>query len=295
MKWGKHYDYVIIGVLFPAFVFFIVVGVHRNRAVENVRPVGLDNKQSDLNAEFKRLASLAKETLGESIKAGAPILDTAYARNMVRKIGREQVARDMARQVKHELAVYDIARQIALSNIVVCKRYRDKATTREIYEASVGSIEDWKLVLGEITNREFGKYGYYGDKLYNESMHGETDRLISTAAFIHGPVIVTKVIDGDILQIKCNGVSEDVRLIGIDVPAKQYTKSLVSPGDTIRLEFDVWWRDRYGRLLVYVYLSDGRMLNELIVKAGHASVMTVQPNVKYKDLFLKAYQGARGR
>jgi micrococcal nuclease len=37
------------------------------------------------------------------------------------------------------------------------------------------------------------------------------------------------------------------------------------------------------------YLSDGMMLNEEIVKAGYANVMSLPPNVKYKDRFLRAY------
>ena len=52
-------------------------------------------------------------------------------------------------------------------------------------------------------------------------------------------------------------------------------------------------RDKYGWLLEYVYLSNGKMLNEEIVKVGYANVMTIPPNVKYKDKFLKAYQEAR--
>jgi micrococcal nuclease len=52
------------------------------------------------------------------------------------------------------------------------------------------------------------------------------------------------------------------------------------------------------RLLGYIYLSNGKMLNEEIVKAGYANVMTIPPTVKYQDRFLKAYQetkeGKRG-
>ncbi len=77
--------------------------------------------------------------------------------------------------------------------------------------------------------------------------------------------------------------------------ATSYVKSLVKPGDLITIEFDTQQRDRYGRLLSYVYLSNGKMLNEEIVKAGYANVMTIQPNVKYQDRFLKAYQEARER
>ena len=77
--------------------------------------------------------------------------------------------------------------------------------------------------------------------------------------------------------------------------ATAYVESLVKPGDTITIEFDVQERDRYKRLLGYVYLSNGKMLNEEIVKAGYANVMTIPPDVKYKDRFLKAYKYARER
>lgn len=73
----------------------------------------------------------------------------------------------------------------------------------------------------------------------------------------------------------------------------KFTATLVKPGDEIKIEFDVRPWDQYGRLLGYVYLSNGKMLNEEIVKAGYANVMTYPPNVKYQELFLKAYREAR--
>ena len=54
-------------------------------------------------------------------------------------------------------------------------------------------------------------------------------------------------------------------------------------------------RDKYKRLLGYVYLSDGKMLNDEIIKAGYANDMTIPPNVKYQDRFLRAYEQARER
>ncbi len=55
-----------------------------------------------------------------------------------------------------------------------------------------------------------------------------------------------------------------------------------------------WKREsRYGRLLGYVYLSNGKMLNEEIVKAGYSNVMTLPPNLNYKDRFQMAYELAR--
>ena len=131
---------------------------------------------------------------------------------------------------------------------------------------------------------------------------------------------VTRVVDGDTLKVFYLGSEESIRLIGIDTPesrvnkktkrdaersgqdidtiiamgkrATEYVKSLVEPGDLITIEFDAQERDRYGRLLCYVYLSNGKMLNEEIVKAGYANVMTIPPNVKYEDRFLSAYKQA---
>jgi len=132
---------------------------------------------------------------------------------------------------------------------------------------------------------------------------------------------VVRIVDGDTLVVKLGNRSERVRLTGIDTPesrknskakrdaarsgrdlsaivsmgkqASAFVKSVVSRGDTVTLEYDVDRRDRYGRILAYVYLSDGRMLNELIVRSGYGSVMTYPPNVKYSDKFKKAYRHAR--
>lgn len=133
--------------------------------------------------------------------------------------------------------------------------------------------------------------------------------------------IILKIIDGDTLVVEYKEKKENVRLIGIDTPesrpnrkahkdaqkghenieniikagreATRFVRSLIKPGDEVHLEFDVQIRDKYGRLLAYVYLSDGRMLNEEILKAGYAQLLTYPPNVKYVDRFLKAYREAR--
>jgi len=59
------------------------------------------------------------------------------------------------------------------------------------------------------------------------------------------------------------------------------------------IEYDVQKQDKYGRLLGYVYLKNGEMLNEEIIKSGYASPMTIPPNIKYKDKFTKAYREAK--
>ncbi len=121
-------------------------------------------------------------------------------------------------------------------------------------------------------------------------------------------VQVIRVIDGDIIEVCCVfGDRVIVHYIGINTPETQHpTKGVEYYGKqasdanrrlvdikTVRLEFDVEQRDRHGRLLSYVYLEDGTFVNAWLVKWGYAQVMTVLPNVKHQDLFLKLQREAR--
>lgn len=123
-----------------------------------------------------------------------------------------------------------------------------------------------------------------------------------------GEYIVTSVVDGDTLKIQYNGTEQKVRLIGIDTPesvhpdknknteygkkASEYTKKLVE-GTKVKLEFDVSQTDKYGRLLAYVYLENGEMLNEKLLKQGYAQIATYAPNVKYVEKFKQIQKEAR--
>ncbi len=132
---------------------------------------------------------------------------------------------------------------------------------------------------------------------------------------------VERITDGDTFSVTFNGRKEKIRLIGIDTPesrknkqsekqsdkenidqetiiamgkeAKKFISSLIKKGDRVKLEFDAQERDRYGRFLCYVYLEDGRMLNEVIIREGYAYPMTIAPNVKYEDKFREAFVYAR--
>ena len=145
--------------------------------------------------------------------------------------------------------------------------------------------------------------------------------LVSSPIYAQQKTTVTRVIDGDVIQIIYGGVEKRVRLIGIDAPesridkkalkganmsehdieaivemgakAKAYVNGLIKRGNFITIEFDIKEMDRYGRLLCYVYLSNGKMLNEEIVKAGYANVKAIPPNVKYKNRFLNAFEYAK--
>ena len=113
---------------------------------------------------------------------------------------------------------------------------------------------------------------------------------------------VARVIDGDTIELS---TGERVRYIGIDLDEtdetlgmvmKEYNRRLVE-GKNVRLEFDKDRHDKYGRLLAYVYVDD-LFVNALLVKQGLARVMTVKPNVRYKDYFkqleLEAKKARRG-
>jgi micrococcal nuclease len=122
-----------------------------------------------------------------------------------------------------------------------------------------------------------------------------------------GPrVPVTRVVDGDTVEVDLNGREVDVRLIGIDTPetvapdepvecygeeASAYTSSRLE-GRTVRLEFDVERLDRYGRTLAYVWIGE-ELLNETLVAEGYAVVTTYPPNVAYVDRFVAAQREAR--
>ena len=61
----------------------------------------------------------------------------------------------------------------------------------------------------------------------------------------------------------------------------------------VYLEFDKEPQDHYGRLLAYIWLPDGRMLNEMLVCEGYAWPLVVKPNTKYKDRFQECYEQAK--
>jgi micrococcal nuclease len=116
-------------------------------------------------------------------------------------------------------------------------------------------------------------------------------------------VKVERVIDGDTLLLT-NG--EKVRLIGVDTPetnhpnkpvqhfgreAYFFTKRMVE-GKEVRLEYDWQRRDKYGRLLAYVYLLDGTFLNAEIIKQGYGFAYTRFP-FKYLEDFRRYEKEAR--
>ena len=115
-----------------------------------------------------------------------------------------------------------------------------------------------------------------------------------------------RVVDGDTIHVKLGQRIEKVRYIGVNTPeshhptrgeepgsreAAEMNRRLVA-GQRVRLELDVRARDRHGRLLAYVWVGD-LMVNAELVRLGYAQVMTVPPNLKHQELFVKLQREAR--
>ena len=109
---------------------------------------------------------------------------------------------------------------------------------------------------------------------------------------------VKEVIDGDTIDIEIGGKTERVRFIGIDTPetkhptkgvqcfgpeASAYTEQLLPEGTALRVERDVEARDKYGRLLLYVYIANSNVFVNLdLVMNGYARPMVFEPNTAHK-------------
>lgn len=118
---------------------------------------------------------------------------------------------------------------------------------------------------------------------------------------------VERVIDGDTVKVNINGKEETLRLLLVDTPETVHPNKPVQPfgkeasdfaketlnGKNVGLEIDVSERDKYGRLLVYLWL-DGKMFNEMLLETGLARVAYVYvPNIKYVDQFREIQREAQ--
>lgn len=120
---------------------------------------------------------------------------------------------------------------------------------------------------------------------------------------LEGPYPVVYVYDGDTICVRIGAEECKVRLIGVDAPeSAQRDKSKNTPegelaaqwlhdrlnGQRVYLEFDEQREDRYGRLLAYVWLSDGEtMVEDEMLRSGMAEILPMDPNNRYSERFEK--------
>lgn len=143
-----------------------------------------------------------------------------------------------------------------------------------------------------------------------------TDRASDPPLIRDGPTgrtergMVVRVVDGDTIRVRIDGIEERVRYIGIDTPESVDPRKTIQPyalaaseantelvgGREVVLEKDVSERDRYDRLLRYIWLDDPRgwvLVNHELVMRGFASAVTYPPDVRYEVLFRAAERAAR--
>lgn len=121
--------------------------------------------------------------------------------------------------------------------------------------------------------------------------------------------VVRSVVDGDTLDVTLKGRTRRIRLIGVDTPetthpsrpvecfgreASRFLTELVN-GQTVLLEADPSQgdRDRYNRLLRFVWLPDGRLVNYEIIAQGYGFEYTFSAPYTYQEQFKAAQRAAR--
>lgn len=136
------------------------------------------------------------------------------------------------------------------------------------------------------------------------------DYFIQSRQAVDDKYFVKKVVDGDTIEIERFGRKETVRLIGVDTPetldprkpvqcfgreASEYSKNLLA-GREIRIEPDplVGERDKYNRLLAYVWLDENQLVNKMLVAGGYAHEYTYRSQAyKYQQLFKDSERQAK--
>jgi micrococcal nuclease len=120
---------------------------------------------------------------------------------------------------------------------------------------------------------------------------------------------VTRVVDGDTIKVSVDGRKDTVRYIGMDTPesvkpntpvqcyaeiASHENARLLPPGQRVKLVVGDEPRDRYGRLLAYVYRSpDGLFVNAQLLRGGFAHTLTIAPNDRLAPRFAQLEEQAR--
>jgi micrococcal nuclease len=117
-------------------------------------------------------------------------------------------------------------------------------------------------------------------------------------------VTIITVIDGDTVDIEIDGRTERVRLIGVNTPetkhptkpiecfgpeASAYMTQLLPKGTDVRIVRDTEARDRYGRMLLYLYRnSDNLFINLDLISRGYGTPMSIEPNTFHRNDFVHA-------
>ncbi len=134
-----------------------------------------------------------------------------------------------------------------------------------------------------------------------------TQPTVDPGGRMHGTI--TRVVDGDTVEVRLGSHTETIRLIGVNTPetkhptkpvecwgpeASSHTHSLLPPGTDVVVTRDEEARDKYGRLLAYVTRSsDNLFINLDLASGGWADTLSIPPNTTYADAFANAVATAQ--
>lgn len=117
-------------------------------------------------------------------------------------------------------------------------------------------------------------------------------------------IVVGRVNDGDTVTARIDGRREKIRLLGIDAPeigqgdwgrrARECLETLLNASQRrVRIEYDLERRDKYGRLLCYLWTDNGKMANREMLKQGCAFLFLIPPNTRHAGELIEAQTLAR--
>ena len=124
---------------------------------------------------------------------------------------------------------------------------------------------------------------------------------------VHG--VITHVTDGDTVAVRFGSTTEKIRLIGVDTPetkhptkpvgcsgpeASAHTTALLPPGTDVYIVRDTEARDKYKRLLAYVYrTADNLFVNQELLAGGWGVPLSISPNTAFETDFAAAVYSAQ--
>lgn len=168
-----------------------------------------------------------------------------------------------------------------------------------LISAAIAAILLGAILLGQKNVFDLGQGGKIIGQIAQENAEKKSNEFFAAA----------RVIDGDTFEVNVAGIAESVRVIGINTPetvdprrpvecfgveASNKTKAVLF-GQAVRLEYDPTQgdRDKYGRLLRHVFLSDGTNFGLLMIKQGYAHEYTYAVPYKYQEEYKAAQDYAR--
>ncbi|MDP4086817.1 MAG: thermonuclease family protein [Bacillota bacterium] len=158
-----------------------------------------------------------------------------------------------------------------------------------------------------IPSQTIAKYSQQNTENSKQQTSGEKVNSTSNNNLISATIV--KNIDGDTVEINLNGKVEKIRMLCIDTPethhprlgvqpfgpeAAAYTAKILTVGKKVQIEPGIGnGRDKYGRLLAYIFVDD-KMFNEMLLEKGLARVAYIYaPNTKYVDEFYSIQKKAQ--